>query len=166
MSRELRRVPADWQHPKDERGHYRPLYDASFADQAAEWKEGFAAWERGERPDYCDADYKGEFWEWDSGPPDRESYRPNWTEEQMTHFQMYETCSEGTPISPVFDTIEKVARWCADNRVSAFADMTATYEQWLATCRQGASVGSFCFDAGTGEITSGVAAAAELKRDS
>lgn len=27
MGREVRRVPAEWQHPKDERGRYIPLFD-------------------------------------------------------------------------------------------------------------------------------------------
>jgi len=44
---------------------------------------------------------------------------------------MYETCTEGTPISPVMDSLETLARWLADNGASAFGEMTATYEQWL-----------------------------------
>ena len=27
MGREVRKVPGDWQHPKDEKGHYIPLFD-------------------------------------------------------------------------------------------------------------------------------------------
>lgn len=50
---------------------------------------------------------------------------------------MYETCSEGTPISPVFRTPEELARWLADNGASSFGDMTATYDQWLSVCRGG-----------------------------
>lgn len=34
------------------------------------------------------------------------------------------------PISPVFKTPEQLARWLADNKASAFANCTATYEQW------------------------------------
>jgi len=48
---------------------------------------------------------------------------------------MYENTSEGTPISPPFETPEELARWLADNNASAFGGMTATYEQWLATCK-------------------------------
>lgn len=43
--------------------------------------------------------------------PDREYYRPNWPEETMTHYQMYETVSEGTPLSPVFPTKEALGEW-------------------------------------------------------
>lgn len=46
-------------------------------------------------------------------------------------WQMWETTSEGSPISPVFDTAEELARWLADTRAHTFADYAATYEQWL-----------------------------------
>jgi hypothetical protein len=46
-------------------------------------------------------------------------------------FQMWETVSEGSPISPVFKTPEELAKWLADNGASAFGSETATYEQWL-----------------------------------
>lgn len=64
-----------------------------------------------------------------------------WPEGTATMLCMYEDTSEGTPISPAFETPEKLARWLADNKASAFGGMTATYEQWLATCREGYSVG-------------------------
>jgi len=50
---------------------------------------------------------------------------------------MYETCSQGTPISPVKETAEELARWLADNGAPAFADEPATYEQWLAMIGKG-----------------------------
>jgi hypothetical protein len=50
---------------------------------------------------------------------------------------MYEDTSEGTPFSPAFATPEELARWLADTGASAFGDMTATYEQWLRTCKSG-----------------------------
>jgi hypothetical protein len=37
----------------------------------------------------------------------------------------------------VFWTIEELARWLADHNASAFGGSTATYEQWLATCKRG-----------------------------
>lgn len=116
MGREVRRVPEGWEHPKDERGHYQSLIDESFGEVAREWKAGFAAWERGERPDYCDGESKKlEFWEWHGEPPDRKYYRPEWVEADRTCFQLYETVSEGTPLSPVFPTQEALARWLAKN---------------------------------------------------
>ena len=54
MGREIRKVPADWQHPTDDRRQgYQPLFNQSFAEAAAEWKAEFAKWEAGERPAYC-----------------------------------------------------------------------------------------------------------------
>lgn len=37
MSRAVRRVPASWEHPRDDRGRYRPMHDRNFAVEAAEW---------------------------------------------------------------------------------------------------------------------------------
>ena len=51
MGREIRRVPPNWDHPKQEGwsdGRMQPMYDQTFEQAAAEWKDGFAAWERGE----------------------------------------------------------------------------------------------------------------------
>ena len=46
-------------------------------------------------------------------------------------YQMWETTSEGSPISPTFDTPEELARWLADNNTSAFGSQTASYDAWL-----------------------------------
>lgn len=139
MGREVRRVPAGWQHPMDEQsGRLQPMFDRPYREAVAEWKEGYAAWERGERDSYCDeASAKLEFWEWSGDPPDRKYYRPDWTDAERTHLQMYETTSEGTPISPVMETPEELARWLADNGASSFGSNTATYEQWLRVCKGG-----------------------------
>ena len=48
-------------------------------------------------------------------------------------WQMWEDVSEGSPISPIFDTPEELARWLADNNASACGNRTANYEQWLKT---------------------------------
>jgi hypothetical protein len=150
MGREIRRVPADWEHPRDETGGLIPLYDQDFPTAAAEWKEGYRRWESGEvenhgadrdvlpwRPRDMSASWEDasvEFWEYD-GPPDRDSYRKRaWTPEQASHYQMYETVSEGTPVSPVFATPEEVARWCADNLGGW---QKASYEAWLRVARGG-----------------------------
>lgn len=139
MGREVRRVPEGWDHPRDKQGRLIPLLDESFAAAAADWKERFTAWESRTGDDweraalyYAEAGRApGEFWEWDGDPPDRDRHRPDWPEETRTHWQMYETTSEGTPISPVCATKEECARWCADHGASWFGDMTTTYEHWL-----------------------------------
>lgn len=47
-------------------------------------------------------------------------------------YQLWRTTTEGTPMSPVFETPEALARWLADNNASSFGSTTATYDQWLA----------------------------------
>jgi hypothetical protein len=139
MGREVRRVPADWKHPQNADG-YVPLFDG-FNKDLREWDEGAAQWAKGLR-----SDYKGgwvphgesySYEEYTGGRPVPEDYTPDWPAEQRTHLMMYETTSEGTPISPAFETPEELARWLTDNGASAFAGMVATYEQWLATARSG-----------------------------
>lgn len=167
MSREVRRVPKGWQHPQVEEVNFRtlcmemryqPMFDEPFAPAMRDWYERWQAWERGERPEHFDANKCGDmpFWEWDGGPPDPAYYRPDWPDALRTHLMMYETTSEGTPLSPAFETPEEVARWCADNKVSAFGGITATYEQWLAVARGGYAPSAVM--AG-GKLMSGVEAA-------
>jgi hypothetical protein len=109
MGREIRRVPKGWEHPKDG-AHYRPLFDGSFSDELARWKDRKAAWDRGEREDYAVGETMP-FEEWDGHEPVREDYRPDWPAEQCVCFQVYENVSEGTPISPVFETREGLIAW-------------------------------------------------------
>ena len=136
MSRELRRVPANWQHPKNDSGRHQPMLTRDYEAEMQEWIDGRALWKAGTHPDQQEYESaKGRAWEdWYGTAPDHDYYQPAWTDAERTHFQMYETCSEGTPISPVFATPEECARWCADNGASAFGSMTAPYEWWLGVC--------------------------------
>lgn len=133
MGREVRRVPADWQHPKDEMtGRYKPLFDCGYQRALDEWNEENAKWSRGEFPDYADdEDKKMSYSEWSGDQPKSCDYMPDWPDEQRTHQMMYETTSEGTPISPAFETPEELARWLADTGASALGRSTASYEGWL-----------------------------------
>lgn len=56
-------------------------------------------------------------------------------------YQMWEDCSEGSPISPVLETPEELAQWLADTGASAFGGQTATYKEWLATIEAGYALG-------------------------
>jgi hypothetical protein len=116
MGREVRRVPRDWQHPKD-RGKFIPLKDGYESD-LSEFERHIASMGIGKAIDY-----------WGGGPQSCDYMHP---EGERDGWQMYEDVSEGTPISPVFNTPEELARWLANAGASAFAGMTATYEQWLA----------------------------------
>ena len=46
-------------------------------------------------------------------------------------YQMWETTSEGSPLSPAFKTKEELARWLVDNKASSFGSSISTYEQWM-----------------------------------
>ncbi len=139
MSREVRKVPADWQHPtdgfyNDGKPRYIGVFKCSFDEAAAIWDEAKESWDCGERPEYTSlSEYPigYPFEKWDGKRPIPEHHMPSWSEEEKTHYMMYETCSEGTPISPAFSTPEELARWLVDNNASAFADQTASYKAWL-----------------------------------
>lgn len=154
MGREVRRVPAFWEHPRYTRENARPGQAGSYipllewrdlkADQK-KWDKNCRKWEEGlvwssEAKQYVSKDpaYRHKSWaEYDGRRPSYAHHMPMWTEEQCTHYQMYEDTSEGTPISPVMASPEELARWLVDHRASSFGEMTATYEQWLAVCRGG-----------------------------
>jgi hypothetical protein len=145
MGREVRRVPADWQHPKNDRGTYVPLLDGKDYDRhVSRWDEGAAKWAEGLRTDFnfnggwkpIDDDQKSKtFSEWWGDRPNADDYMPRWSDNERTHLMMYEDTSEGTPISPAFATPEELARWLADNNASAFGNQGASYEAWLPVCR-------------------------------
>ncbi len=177
MGRKVRMVPADWQHPKRENGNYIPLLGGSYSKDAADWIEGDRQWRLGFRAKAVhhddgtwhdewvpkDAEHDYPYTEWAGEPPCEEAYMPDWPDERRTHLQMYEDTSEGTPISPVMETPEELARWLAANGASAFGSQTATYEQWLATIKRGwacSAVMTVNRD-GTGTMESGVAAPAD-----
>jgi hypothetical protein len=156
MGREVRMVPADWKHPcHDYTNRYIPLDDKPYQEARDQWIEGLKAWDPAEN------DGK-EYWEYEGPPPLKEEHMPDWPREERTHYQMYETCSEGTPISPPMETPEKLARWLADNGASAFGSQTATYEAWLSVCKSGWAPSAACVG---GRLISGVEAATMDKDD-
>jgi hypothetical protein len=170
MGREVRKVPADWKHPKEQKPdwsngtmveQYKPLFEGEKYQPSVDvWDEECAKWRAGWRDDYCteESDRAMEYEQWAGQRPNRDDYMPNWPAEQRTHYMMYETTSEGTPISPAFATPEDLARWLADTGASSFGRDTATYEQWLNVCK-GEYAPSAIFTPETGLI-SGVAATA------
>lgn len=122
MGREIRRVPADWEHPrytKDDApytnriGEFIPLYDEDYESAADEWMAQYALWQEGKHGyQPCDSKY---FWEYDS-PPSQDSYRARkWSEAEATHYQMYETVSEGTPVSPVCASPQELVEYLIAN---------------------------------------------------
>ncbi len=163
MGREVRRVPPNWEHPKHPEGDHIPLRDG-FCEAVSRWYREKAMWDQGYRRDWKtdgfvekdNPDHRAMSYEdWAGEEPRAEDYMPDWAPEICTRLQMYEDTSAGTPISPVCETAEELARWLADNGASAFGSMTATYEQWLATINTGFAVSMVVSD--DGEAMSGVA---------
>lgn len=127
MGREVRRVAANWEHPKHTRNGedcYEPLHEG-YSKQLAEFE---AMWKKQGLQETLD--YFGV-------APNKEDYMPEWPDAERTHYQMYEDTTEGTPISPVMPDPESLAHWLADNNASAFGRSTATYEQWLNVAKGG-----------------------------
>ena len=169
MGREVRRVPKDWEHPKNEEGRYIALFDntGSFAESDEEWMEGWEKWQQGLCKQYGEDEKWGpidpeckhmRYSDYAGSRPSPDDYMPNWPEDKRTHLMMYETTTEGTPISPAFETPEELARWLDDNNASAFGHMTATYEQWLGMCKAGWAPSAVCDSTG---MHSGVEAMVE-----
>ncbi len=147
MGREIRKVPANWKHPRGDDGKYIPLYrnSGNFSESDAEWNEGWEKWQAGLCENYgegpkwgpIDDEYKSlRYSDYAGSRPSPDDYMPNWPPEQCTHLMMYEE-TEGTPISPPFETPEELAKWLADNGASSWGYSTATYDQWLSMCKAG-----------------------------
>jgi hypothetical protein len=117
MGRELRRVPENWEHPKKSAGVYRPMYDESYIEALNEWIKSHNLWESGKHPDQIDGSGKDcrHYANWAGDPPDVDYYRPDWKEEEMSWYQVYETVSEGTPVSPPFKTQEELIDYLVEN---------------------------------------------------
>lgn len=122
MGYEVRRVPPNWEHPKDsETDEYLPLYDQDYESKLAEWRHNQGLWNQGKHPyqseEWCDpnrpfADYCEE-------SPDPSSYRRAWLPGEATAYQIYETVTEGTPVSTVFLTEADLCAWLIDDEWTA-----------------------------------------------
>jgi len=146
MGREVRRVPPNWEHPRyvagQYKGEYRPCYDEDYDTAARNWMEGFKQWQEGKYPHQLE----GYYWDCEGMPPEEETYRPAFTEEPIW-YQLYETVSEGTPVSPSFATLEELARYLSENgdfgyqygqqKGWSYNDHKPTYEQALAMVKSG-----------------------------
>lgn len=151
LSRAVRRVPLEWEHPRDERGHHIPLFDRDYSAAASDWDRECAEWDRGEYPDYASESSKAMgYAEWAGDRPCAESYMPVFPSDAKLGICMYEEVTEGTPISGVYpDTPQgrsDLAEFLADNPTGVTAGMTA--DEWL----QIISGGLGAKDIHTGEI--------------
>src|ERR1039458_2637006 len=87
MGREVRPVPLDWEHPltgdtyTNRKPRHVPLFSRANLRWTVEWND--------KHPD-------------DAEEIDLADYMPEIPEETPYGYQLYETTSEGTPVSPVF----------------------------------------------------------------
>ncbi len=124
MSREIRNVPPNWSHPTQMRlnwflgiGYrlqlaYVPMHDQCYEDAVAEHAANLAAFDAGEeepdagRIEAATAEAREEL--------HPRNYRP-YSDEEATWFQLFQTVSEGTPVSPPFPTLEELAEYLAEH---------------------------------------------------
>jgi hypothetical protein len=124
MSREIRRVPANWNHPKKNNGSYKPLSD-DYVGTLKYYKESVDDFikymteiiKKGKVKVYDEVwkdpkklyEYLTE--EEQMNPPNINDYMPNgdW-------YQLFEGVSEGTPLSPPFKTKEELVNWLSNNK--------------------------------------------------
>lgn len=119
MGREIRMVPANWDHPTIERyGRIdkQPMYDQRFEDRFAEWLADFDRIRSGDLRDFEKECYPRGLADWlqDEAPPDPAYYRP-WADEDAVWFQVWETVSEGTPVTPPFASQSELVDYLVNN---------------------------------------------------
>lgn len=120
MGREIRRVPANWEHPvtKDNYGRMRkqPMDRGTYEEACAEWLADFDRIRSGNLDEIERECYPGGVCHWasENTAPDPAYYRP-WKDEDATWYQVWETVSEGTPVSPAFATEEELINYLAEH---------------------------------------------------
>lgn len=124
MGREIRRVPANWQHPQRDpnsnayrRAGLQPMHDQAFDDRFAEWLKDFDRIRAGDLDAIERQCYPRGLADWlmDEGAPHDPAYYRPWKDDEATWFQLWETVSEGTPVSPPFATKEELADHLAEH---------------------------------------------------
>jgi len=123
MGRIIRRVPPNWNHPKKEvytmtgkEMRYQPMYSRSFDDAYDEWRKDYDRVKAGNLTDFERECFPNGFIDWlmDSPTPDARYYEP-FTSGEATWFQVWETVSEGTPVTPPFETEDELVDYLTKN---------------------------------------------------
>lgn len=144
LHRELRRVPASWVHPKDDNGTLIPLFQDLQLKQSQDkwehynklWNDGFYGDIKGSPVPLTDVQREHCYSDWVGERPRDEDYMPLWPESERTHYQLYETTTEGTPASPVMSSLKELAEWLGKNNIKAYADFSLTEEDWLTVLKE------------------------------
>jgi|SRR5215510_4239706 len=134
MGTEIRRVDTNWEHPSEMKPHWRtgvpeksfqPMFDEDIETAWADWQKEFEEFKTSgelqriinEYPDYgysLDEPYRS-FCKWHGKPPDPKYYRPKWPNGMELGYAVYETVSEGTPVTPAFATKAELIDYLAKN---------------------------------------------------
>lgn len=134
MGREVRRVPPNWEHPKSHNDNYQPLYDS---DGEQDWLDYLCAWDNWVNGGGFESAVSGgfdgtrtyrSFCDWHGTPPNQKYHRPSWNPDDATWFQVYETVTEGTPVSPSFATREELVEYLVQH--GDFADQMCNRGGW------------------------------------
>lgn len=108
MGREIRKVPPNWSHPRDHKGNYISLLKGGnnqYESRLKEWKEDKANWSKEDIEEY------GKF---DENQPVKSNYT-DYNDVEPTWFQIYQTVSEGYPVSPPFETKAELVEYLITN---------------------------------------------------
>jgi hypothetical protein len=123
MGREIRMVPANWEHPKRNKevypykDGYEPMFERNFEDRFKEWLDDFDKYRASGFSEREKEYYPNGLADWlqdEGSPPDPKTFA-NYKRDECTWVQMYETVSEGTPVSPAYATKEELIAYLAEN---------------------------------------------------
>jgi hypothetical protein len=120
MGREIRKVPANWQHPVvgDDYGRLRkkPMFDRQYEVACTEWLADFDRIRAGDLKGYEVECYPLGVCQWaaDNHAPSPDDYRP-WPDDEAVWWQLWETVSEGTPVTPAFASADELIDYLAQH---------------------------------------------------
>lgn len=164
LSRGVRRVPLHYEHPKKQRYDYRtmtyvedfqPVFDRFYVPAVREWLANWELWQKGEHPDQQVEDAPGYSYEdWDGPGPDPDFHYPGaaWPKGTEMGICMYESVTEGTPISRVYPDTPEGRQAMAEQIASEDTSITSamTVADWLEVIEGQTSI--MGTDIGTGGV--------------
>lgn len=135
MGRELKRVPLNFDYPLNHvwYGYYMnyigTCYSSNDRNRCAQCKK--MAEIKGIKPSSCGCpDFDGYFGEV------QQQLKQLCEVPEGEGYQLWETTSEGSPVSPVFETLDALCEWC-EHYATTFGSSKATKEQWKQMLTEG-----------------------------
>jgi len=148
MSRKIRHVPENWEHPKNSNGRFKPLHD-DYIGSLKYYKEEVEEFisrmteiiQKGKVKVYdrvfVDVRelYEYEVEDGQMNPPDINDYMPN-----GNWYQLFEEVSEGTPLSPPFATKKELVEWLINNKDYCGHQWTKPQAEGIVKCEYSPSM--------------------------